>query len=170
MTLSTLSPVDPSTRHTIDPLLPVVGATTRVPLANGGDTTYANLDNAASAPALASVVARVAQVLPHYASVHRGAGYLSRLSTALFEQARAQVGEQHPPAHERQHRRRRHEDERSDDDPPAHSAELARHRAPVAPQGDGDGDEDEGEGGVDGVLLSPAMIAWRSEVGDGGRS
>nr|WP_246314683.1 aminotransferase class V-fold PLP-dependent enzyme [Kineococcus aurantiacus] len=72
--------------------MPVVGADTPVPLATGGTTTYANLDNAASAPALAAVADRVAQVLPHYASVHRGAGYLSQVSTALFEQAREQVG------------------------------------------------------------------------------
>jgi len=76
----------------VEPLLGVVGARTRVPLATGGEATYANLDNAASAPALQAVAQRVAQVLPHYASVHRGAGYLSRISTALFEQAREHVG------------------------------------------------------------------------------
>jgi selenocysteine lyase/cysteine desulfurase len=90
VTLSTLSPL--RCPAPVAPLLPVVGRDTRVPLAQGGSTTYANLDNAASAPALASVATRVAQVLPHYASVHRGAGYLSRVSTALFEQARAEVG------------------------------------------------------------------------------
>ena len=74
------------------PLLPVVGATTRVPLATGGEAVYANLDNAASAPALAAVAEHVARVLPHYASVHRGAGYLSRVSTELFESARGAVG------------------------------------------------------------------------------
>lgn len=73
-------------------LLPVVGADTRVPLATGGTVGYANLDNAASAPALADVSDRVARVLPHYASVHRGAGYLSRVCTELFEGARTQVG------------------------------------------------------------------------------
>ncbi|WP_432493102.1 aminotransferase class V-fold PLP-dependent enzyme [Kineococcus gypseus] len=74
------------------PLLPVVGAGTLVPLATGGEVAHANLDIAASAPALSAVAERVAQVLPHYASVHRGAGYLSRVCTALFEQAREQVG------------------------------------------------------------------------------
>jgi len=85
----------PTTRppaETLAPLLPVVGAATRVPLATGGSRRYANLDNAASAPALAAVADRVAQVLPHYASVHRGAGYLSRVCTELFEAARADVG------------------------------------------------------------------------------
>ncbi|PRY13074.1 aminotransferase class V-fold PLP-dependent enzyme [Kineococcus rhizosphaerae] len=95
MSTSTLSPSRPAPRaacRPVAPLLPVVGADTVVPLATGGTATYANLDNAASAPALSAVAARVAQVLPHYASVHRGAGYLSRVSTALFEQAREQVG------------------------------------------------------------------------------
>ncbi len=72
-------------------LLPVVGADTRVPLVDGRSVPYANLDYAASAPALESVAARVVEVLPLYASVHRGAGYLSQVSTALYESARATV-------------------------------------------------------------------------------
>lgn len=75
------------------PCLPVVGAHTRVPLINGGSTTYANLDCAASAPALVAVQERVNQVLPLYASVHRGAGYLSQVSTALYEAARTSIGQ-----------------------------------------------------------------------------
>ncbi|WP_029069477.1 aminotransferase class V-fold PLP-dependent enzyme [Jonesia quinghaiensis] len=74
------------------PCLPVVGAHTRVPLINGTSTTYANLDCAASAPALVAVQNRVNQVLPLYASVHRGAGYLSQVSTALYEAARTSIG------------------------------------------------------------------------------
>src|SRR5664280_3227816 len=50
-------------------LLAVVGASTRVPLIDGTTRTYANLDNAASAPALERVAARVSDVLPLYASV-----------------------------------------------------------------------------------------------------
>ncbi|NYI78752.1 aminotransferase class V-fold PLP-dependent enzyme [Nocardioides panzhihuensis] len=73
-------------------LLPLVGSKTQVPLLDGATTTYANLDVAASAPALRSVVDRVAEVLPWYASVHRGAGYLSQVSTALYEESRATVG------------------------------------------------------------------------------
>jgi selenocysteine lyase/cysteine desulfurase len=37
-------------------------------------------------------MATVERFLPHYASVHRGTGYLSRLSTAAYEEARALVG------------------------------------------------------------------------------
>ncbi|GAA1799813.1 aminotransferase class V-fold PLP-dependent enzyme [Luedemannella flava] len=72
-------------------LLPVVGAHARVPLVDGGETRYTNLDYAASAPALAAVAGHVGEVLAHYASVHRGAGYLSRVCTALYEDARAAV-------------------------------------------------------------------------------
>lgn len=79
-------------RPVCEALLPVVGADTLVPLVDGRQVTYANLDGAASAPALASVAARVTEVLPLYASVHRGAGYLSQVCTALYEQARGQIG------------------------------------------------------------------------------
>lgn len=72
-------------------LLPVVGGDTRVPLVDGRSVPYANLDYAASAPALESVAARVVEVLPLYASVHRGAGYLSQVSTALYEASRTTV-------------------------------------------------------------------------------
>lgn len=74
------------------PCLPVVGADTLVPLVDGTSVTYANLDCAASAPALVSVADRVNQVLPLYASVHRGAGYLSQVSTALYEESRQAIG------------------------------------------------------------------------------
>ncbi len=72
-------------------LLPTTGADTLVPLVDGGTATYANLDVAGSAPALTAVAARVAETLPLYASVHRGAGYLSQVSTALYESARDTV-------------------------------------------------------------------------------
>jgi len=73
------------------PLLPVVGSGTQVPLVDGTSRTYANLDYAASAPALEAVAARVTEVLPLYASVHRGAGYLSQVSTALYEASRQTI-------------------------------------------------------------------------------
>lgn len=76
----------------IAPLLPVVGAGLPVPLVDGRTVAYANLDYAASAPALAAVAERVAQVLPYYSSVHRGAGYTSQVSTALYEGTRDRIG------------------------------------------------------------------------------
>ena len=82
----------PGRTAAVEPLLPVVGADLQAPLVTGGSRRYANLDYAASAPALACVAGRVAEVLPTYASVHRGAGYASRLSTALYEDSRATIG------------------------------------------------------------------------------
>lgn len=73
--------------------LPVLGRDVTVPLVTGGEVTYAALDYAASAPALQRVWDDVAAYAPYYGSVHRGAGYLSQLSTDLFENARATVAE-----------------------------------------------------------------------------
>lgn len=72
-------------------LLPVVGRETQVPLVQGGQTRGVNLDYAASAPALQAVADHLAQLLPYYSSVHRGAGYLSRVCTSAYEQARETV-------------------------------------------------------------------------------
>lgn len=69
----------------------VVGADTLVPLTDGRRVSYANLDGAASAPSLQVVADRVAEVLPLYASVHRGAGYLSQVSTSLYEASRSGI-------------------------------------------------------------------------------
>ncbi|WP_328925286.1 aminotransferase class V-fold PLP-dependent enzyme [Streptomyces sp. NBC_00190] len=71
--------------------LPVLGRDVTVPLVTGGEVTYAALDYAASAPALQRVWDDVAAYAPYYGSVHRGAGYLSQLSTDLFEQSRVTV-------------------------------------------------------------------------------
>jgi selenocysteine lyase/cysteine desulfurase len=66
----------------------VAGASLRVPLVTGGDIGYANLDHAASAPCLDSVRSAVDEFLPWYASVHRGAGFASQVSTKLYERTR----------------------------------------------------------------------------------
>ncbi|MBX7465372.1 aminotransferase class V-fold PLP-dependent enzyme [Streptomyces sp. MAG02] len=73
--------------------LPVLGRDVTVPLVTGGEVTYAALDYAASAPALQRVWDDVAAYAPYYGSVHRGAGYLSQLSTDLFENSREAVAE-----------------------------------------------------------------------------
>ncbi len=75
------------------PLLPVIGGDLRVPLVDGSETRYVNLDYAASSPALEAVAKHVTEVLPLYASVHRGAGYASQISTAAYEHARRVVGD-----------------------------------------------------------------------------
>lgn len=73
--------------------LPVLGKDVTVPLVTGGEVVYAALDYAASAPALQRVWDDVAAYAPYYGSVHRGAGYLSQLSTDLFESSRVTVAE-----------------------------------------------------------------------------
>jgi selenocysteine lyase/cysteine desulfurase len=68
-----------------------VGVDHPVPVLDGQLVPYVNLDNAASTPALRSVVETVEEFLPFYSSVHRGTGYLSRLSTSAYERAREHV-------------------------------------------------------------------------------
>lgn len=91
MSTSTSSSASAVSAEPIAALLPLASDETRVPILDGSWVRYANLDGAASAPALASVVARVAEATPWYASVHRGAGYLSQVSTALYEEARRTI-------------------------------------------------------------------------------
>jgi selenocysteine lyase/cysteine desulfurase len=58
---------------------------------DGSERPYRDLDCAASTPAMTEVAERVARFLPSYSSVHRGAGYKSRLSTAAYEDARLRI-------------------------------------------------------------------------------
>lgn len=80
-----------ATATCIAPFARVSGCGVQVPLVQGGTCTYANFDYAASAPALASVTDRISELLPFYASVHRGAGYASRISTTSYEDSRESV-------------------------------------------------------------------------------
>ncbi|WP_246527434.1 aminotransferase class V-fold PLP-dependent enzyme [Pseudarthrobacter albicanus] len=73
------------------PLSAVTGAEIQAPLIQGGHVRYANLDYGASAPALSVVSAYLNEILPFYASVHRGAGYASQISTSVYENARSIV-------------------------------------------------------------------------------
>ena len=75
------------------PLAAVTGAEIQAPLIQGGHVRYANLDYGASAPALSVVSAYLNEILPFYASVHRGAGYASQISTSVYENARTIVRE-----------------------------------------------------------------------------
>ncbi len=92
---STAAPPRPAgpapTRDRRRPLLPVVGADLRVPLADGRHVRHVDLDHAATTRALRCVADRVAEVLPQLGSVHRGAGPTARTCTALYEAARATV-------------------------------------------------------------------------------
>ncbi|HZQ79937.1 MAG TPA: aminotransferase class V-fold PLP-dependent enzyme [Acidimicrobiia bacterium] len=67
---------------------PLVGDGLAVPCVDGRERPYLNLDSAASASALPAVARRVEEFLPWYSSVHRGAGYKSRLATNAYEEAR----------------------------------------------------------------------------------
>ena len=58
-----------------------------MPVLDGRMLRYINLDNAASTPPLRSVVETVQRFLPYYSSVHRGAGFKSRVSTAAYDEA-----------------------------------------------------------------------------------
>jgi selenocysteine lyase/cysteine desulfurase len=75
------------------PLAELADAVTEVPLVDGTSTRFVNFDYAASAPPLASVHRVVTTTLAHYASIHRGQSYLSRVSTAAYERAREIVAE-----------------------------------------------------------------------------
>ena len=65
----------------------IVGIDRTVPLLDGTTVPYLNLDNAASTPALRDVLDAVERFLPYYSSVHRGAGFKSRLSTNAYDHA-----------------------------------------------------------------------------------
>lgn len=65
-----------------------VGLDSHVPLLDGREVTYVNLDNAASTPPLRHVLDKVDSFMDYYSSVHRGTGFKSQLSTHLYEAAR----------------------------------------------------------------------------------
>ncbi len=71
--------------------LPAVVRPGPVPLATGELVEYAQLDHAASTPALESVTRAVETVTRTYSSVHRGTGWLSRVTSAHYEAAREEV-------------------------------------------------------------------------------
>ena len=72
----------------IDPLdVHLVGEEVTVPCVDGEERVYLSLDPAASTPAFRAVADRVAEFLPWYSSVHRGAGWKSQLATAGYEEA-----------------------------------------------------------------------------------
>ncbi|MGH9371806.1 MAG: aminotransferase class V-fold PLP-dependent enzyme [Vicinamibacterales bacterium] len=65
----------------------IVGLDRLLPLLDGRLAPYIHLDNAASTPALGEVADAVQRFLPYYSSVHRGAGFKSRISTAAYDTA-----------------------------------------------------------------------------------
>jgi len=69
----------------------LVGDDLQVPVLGGGTVRYVDLDAAATSPASPAVVRAVADFLPWYSSVHRGAGAKSQYTSARYEQARERV-------------------------------------------------------------------------------
>ena len=69
----------------------ILGLDLKVPLCDGTRRPYLNLDNAATTPPLVAVVQVIQSFLPWYSSVHRGFGYKSQLSTAVYQEARRLV-------------------------------------------------------------------------------
>lgn len=68
----------------------VAGAGSDIPV-KGRMVPGINFDNAATTPPFLSVLRELVDFAPNYASVHRGAGYKSRLTSGLYEEARAEV-------------------------------------------------------------------------------
>lgn len=65
----------------------IVGLDESVPLLDGRQVPYVNLDNAASTPPLKPVMDALGRFMPYYSSVHRGTGFKSRLSTEAYDRA-----------------------------------------------------------------------------------
>jgi len=70
----------------------VVGVDAKVPLVNGQAVQYVNLDNAATTPPLDTVVDCSRRFFEWYASVHRGSGLKSLVSTHVYERCREVIG------------------------------------------------------------------------------
>ncbi|MEV6348185.1 aminotransferase class V-fold PLP-dependent enzyme [Actinoplanes sp. NPDC051851] len=73
--------------------LDVIGDDLKVALPTGEPVRFVHLDYAASAPCVEAAAAAVADLLPRYGSVHRGAGVRSQASTLAYELARDVVAE-----------------------------------------------------------------------------
>jgi selenocysteine lyase/cysteine desulfurase len=74
---------------TVEPPARLVGDDMVVPVVDGTERRYVGLDSAASTGALPVVLHAVEAFIPRYSSVHRGAGYKSRLATTAYESARS---------------------------------------------------------------------------------
>lgn len=73
--------------------LQVMGVDETVPTLSGRMVRYVNLDNAATTPVMRAALDAIEAVLPHYGSVHRGAGYNARRCTLAYELARRVIGD-----------------------------------------------------------------------------
>ena len=85
------TPTPDASTSPADPVAELIGSGQLVPCLDGVDRPAVELDQAASTQALPEAAARVAEFLPWYSSVHRGAGFRSRRATAAYENARRAV-------------------------------------------------------------------------------
>ena len=87
----TACPTTPGGGSAASPLPGVVSAGYTVPTVGRGFVEYANFDHAASTPAFTRVATAVERATRNYSSVHRGQGWASRVTSAQYEAARAEV-------------------------------------------------------------------------------
>lgn len=66
----------------------IVGSHTNIPLLNGHYVPAINFDNAATTPPFLSVMKDILAFAPYYSSIHRGVGYKSQVSSALYDSSR----------------------------------------------------------------------------------
>ncbi len=69
----------------------IAGVDTMVPLHSGRMATAINFDNAATTPPFVSVINEIVRFAPWYSSVHRGAGFKSKLCSDIFEKSRYNI-------------------------------------------------------------------------------
>lgn len=69
----------------------VAGVDSSIPLPDGSRVTSVNFDNSATTPPFWSVLQELQNFISVYASVHRGAGYKSQVSSDFYERARKTV-------------------------------------------------------------------------------
>lgn len=69
----------------------VAGIGMLVPLQNGSMVKEINFDNAATTPPLKSVLNELTNFSPYYSSYHRGMGYKSQLSSALYDYSKEKI-------------------------------------------------------------------------------
>lgn len=73
------------------PMLDLIGSEVEVSIVTGGQRRYVNANYAATTPCLASVKRAVDELLPWYSAVGRGADVKSKISTAVYADARDMV-------------------------------------------------------------------------------
>lgn len=66
----------------------VAGRDSTLILDNGSEVNYINFDNAATTPPFKAVLNGIIKFAPDYSSVHRGAGYKSKISSQYYEKGR----------------------------------------------------------------------------------